>query len=288
MNEENNKLPLLILLVLGVITTVIISIYCFVGIWSKKAETIDDKTDTNNTVGTFNISYNKSLTAQVNEYADDIFFHIGISDVNWLFENLDKGYVSYKKYDINSFKEYLNKKGILGKTFKATTFTNASKDDNRIILVQYSDSSTRTNGRLVIIEYSPNNYGIAFDDYVYYNQASIDYKNLDLDISIKEQTIFAQSIKMKVSITNNSDYTYCLNYNKEYEMFSLVFSDDTKTEPIIGTSVGNQIMLEPRKTLNYNLEFSMSDIKYINYKKLIIKDVKNMSTNTTENFEITF
>ena len=49
---------------------------------------------------------------------------------------------------------------------------------------------------------------------------------------------------------------------------------------IIGYDINTKI------NINIDTKFKLTDEEKEHYKKLIIKDVKNMSTNTTENFEI--
>ena len=292
MDNERVKLPILVVLVLGIVGTIIVAIYCFIGIWTK-SYSADSKKDTNaiNTtgIGYYSLSYNKDLNSQVEAYAQDILMHMLTSNVEWLYNNLNPQYIEYKNLDVDQFKAFLKSKGLLGKTFNTTTYTTTTNNNNdRVIVINISSNDNTVKDKIIITEYSPNNYSLSFDDFISYNRSSKQLKNGGIDIIISEQIVFVQSIRMKLTIANNSTSNFLLNYNKEYEMIDLEFSDDTITQPVVGTSIGNIIYLSANKTLNYNLEFNIRNIKNINYKALKIKGVKNLDSNSVENITVNF
>ncbi len=290
MNMENNKLPLLIILGLGIVATLIVAVYCFIGIWTKSYDNnnIEDDEKKLEEIGSYTRIYNIDLASQVSEYTEDIFFRIAMSDVDWLFDKLNEEYIAYKNFNRDTFKAYLEKEGILGKNFKTAEYTSTTKNNDRVIIVDMATEDNTSRDRIVIIEYSPNNYKIAFDDFISSINTPIKFKISGLDITVSEQQVFTQSIKIQLSIANNTDSNFTLNSNKEYEMIVLEFSDNTETLPIVGTSIGREIELNSGKTLNYNMEFSITDINNINYSKIRIKDVKNLSNNSVDDLEINF
>ena len=290
MEEERSKLPLVIVLALGVVGAVIVAVYCFIGIWTKS---YDDPKEENKTVskdvGHYEKIFDKSLNSQVKEYADSILFHLATSDTDWIFQNLNSEYITYTNYNSDKLKSHLKDKGILGKTLQVENYTNTiSKNNNRVVVLNIKTSDNTIRDRIVVTEYSPNNYSLSFDDFISYTKTPETLKSTGVDVIVKEQVVFTQFIKMNITIANNTSNNFILNSNKEYEMITLQFEDTTKTNPVVSSSVGRAITLNSGKSLNYSLEFSISDINNINYKYLILKDVKNVTSNSVEDIKLNF
>jgi len=287
MENERNETKIIILCVLAAICVVTISIIVLVGIWTDNDEEEADKVQVASTsLGTFQ-NMQVSMDEQVAKYSENIIAFLTTKNIDKIYNMTNPEYLEYFKLDKAGLKKVLENKGFYGTVLTTDEYNSTTVDSNNCFRVSLSSSNNDyVDGTVNIIEYSPNDYKISFDRFIFYKKEPIKYIREDLVITVSEQVAYDSMYNVTISITNNTDDTVYLNNKEAYEFIYLVNTAGNE----IGTSThlyaGQSVSILKNKTINMNLGFSLKDMAIGTIKSIKIKDVETSKTGITTDIEL--
>jgi len=275
MNEMRNETKIVISCVLSAICVIIVAIIVLIGIWTGDNDKSDkeEKNHVVNSLGYYNtIKYEEK--EQISKYADDVITYLTTQNMDELHRITNPEYLEYFNLDKDGLKKVLTQKGMLGKVLTTNKYDLAKLGTNRYIRINLvTKNSAFVNDNINIIEYSPNDYKIAFDKFVFYKKEPTNYVREDLQITISNQVAFDNMYKLNVNIKNNTDNAVYINSERAYEFMYLDTSTQGEMRPAVHLYAGQEVAIEKNKSINMNLEFNIDDMTANTINQLIIKDV---------------
>lgn len=287
MENERNETKIIILCVFAVICVVTLSITALIGIWTNNDKENENKMEeTSTSLGNFK-NVQVAMDEQVAKYSEIITTFLTTKNIDKIYSMTNPEYLEYFKLDKLGLKKVLEDKGFYGTLLTANEYNWTSVNNNNYFRLGLSSSNNDyIDGTVNIIEYSPNDYKIAFDRFIFYKKEPIKFIREDLEITISEQVAYDSMYNVTISITNNTDDTVYLNAKAAYEFIYLVNTSENE----IGTSThlyaGQTVSLLKNKTINMNLSFSLEDMAIGNIKSIKIKDVMTSKTGITTDIEL--
>lgn len=288
MNIEEDKKKYLIMVVLVGILFICVFISILIYIWSRPiGNSVEEKRTEDKSLGFYtNVKF--SLEEQVKIYSSNISSDLTSNNIYDLFNKLSKSYIEYNSLDMEKFNKYIDEKNLNGKKLNLKEYKNTTFNNNNIIKLTFEtdEKKDKSNITVTVYESSPNNYTIAFDNFISYIGDEVSYEENGLKITLYDQTVFSNEYRTKIKIENISNSNIVLNKQKASEIFYI--NQGEGFDKIVSSSIlmGNSLNLKPSDSINYTLNFFISDFTFAKIKKLIIKDVTNESTNNTQNIEI--
>ena len=287
MDNERNETKIVIICVLAAICVVIISILVLIGIWTDDdKEEVKEKQVDLNSIGNFqNVQF--TTDEQVAKYSESIVAFLTTKNIDKIYDMTNPEYLDYFNLDKVGLKKVLENKGYYGTVLTAKEYNLATIDSNTYFRVGLgSKNNNYVDGTVNIVEYSPNDYKIAFDRFLFYKKEPIKYIREDLEITVSEQVAYDTMYNVKISVTNNSDDTVYLNNEASYEFIYLVNNSDRE----IGTSThlyaGQVVEVLKNKTVNMDLSFSVDDMRIGTIEKIKIEDVFVSKTGISTDIEL--
>lgn len=287
MGNERNETKIIVSCVLAVICVITISIVVLVGIWTNDSEkNIDEEQVVSLSLG-FYQNMQVSTDEQVRLYTENIITFLTTKNIDRIYDITNPQYLEYFKLDKFGLKKLLENKGIYGLVLTTKEYNSTTIDSNNFFRVGLSSSNNDyVDDTVNIIEYSPNDYKISFDKFVFYKKEPVKYMREDLEITVSEQVAYDTMYNVTVSITNNTDDKVNLNSKEVYEFIYLI----TNTGRELGTAThlyaGQAVEILKNKTINMNLSFSLEDMQIGTIRAIKIKDVLITKTGISADIEL--
>ena len=282
-----DKRKYLVLVILSAFIVFFVFVVLVIVIWSRPLQKNYDDVNTNEKkLGEYSVS-KFSLDTQINIYANSICSMLSSNDYDGLYELLDDEFIKYASLNKDAFKDFINKKGLGGKSLEVTEYKNVKFEKNNIIKLTIQTRNNPKITQIVIVkEKSPNDYTITFDNLVKFEQQEKKYEINGLEIILSNQAYFSNEYKANIKITNVSNSNIVLNKNKSAEIFYLNQANNVSTVVSSSIMMGKTMQLNQNDSINYNIRFLISDYTFNMINKLIIKDVTNESINNIQDLEI--
>jgi len=280
-----NKKYLALVILVGFVF-IVIFIISLVYIWSKP---IIPKEDTRTTsemdFGNY-VESKATLEDQVKIYFSYISSLLTNAEYSKLYSMLNNEYKDFTTYSEDDFAKYLSSKNLKGKNLKLQEYKNTSFRGNRIIKLTYTDSENSVSQDVTVVEKSPNDYTINFDNIMSFVKNEKVYEINGLKITLSNQAYYSNEYKAKLSITNTGEENVIFNQSRAAETIYLTQSGEVNTLVSSSIFMGQPFTLVPNQTINYDLRFLISDFTFTSIQKIKIKDVINLGTGNTQDIEI--
>lgn len=286
--EPGNKL--LLWLALGVVVVITTAILLLVIIWKPKNETgrnSEKKIETNNSIGNYNrISFSED--DQIKEYVEDIMMYLSTENIDQIYNMTSEEYLKYFELDKAELKKRLVEKGILSNVVYSDKYEVINLGKSKLIRINVlSHKSGAIDEKINIIEYSPNNYKIAFDRFVYNDIKEKEYIREGLNFVVYNQVMFDNLYKISLSIENNTEDNVVLNSKQEHEIFYLDTDSGIEYKPTVSMLYGNITPINPSSSMNFTLSFNVTDTTMNSISSIIVKNVLLEKTDITTDIELT-
>ncbi|MDO4283537.1 MAG: hypothetical protein Q4D02_07880 [Clostridia bacterium] len=280
--------------IIGIVVVLAVSIISITIVWqanlsgvaSNTVENGNTNIEESSDIGKYRV-VSISKEDQLKKYAVDLASKIEFSDIDAIYELLDPGYVEYFNITNEAFKAKLEGKGILGKKLDMTNYIYTTLNDMNVYSLKYTNSDKSLNGSINIIEKSPNNYTIAFDDFVAYNKEPREFIQDGLKFTIYDQAWFNTKYKLKATFKNLNESSYIVNSSRLYENNYIKLSNLSEVRTMSTVLAGDSIRLDKGAEMNYSLEFNISEFSFSTIRSFIIKDVKSVDTDISKDYEFT-
>lgn len=284
---ENDKRKYLILVILSGILAVLVFIAVIIFIWTRPIIKSEEQIKTENKkLGSYSKS-NFSLEDQVKVYSALLTAKLSANDSAELYQILNEEFIKFNSFNKESFNMYLSQKEVYEKKLVLKEYKNLKFGNENIIKLSFETNDLENvNQSVTVFEKSPNNYTIAFDNFIAYIDNDRSYESNGLKIILSKQTYFTNEYIADIKITNVSNSNIILNKDKAAEIIYLNQGENLNTIVSSNILMGETLTLEPNQSINYPIRFLISEFTFNSIKKIIIKDVTNERTNNTQDIEI--
>lgn len=284
--EENNKKIYLAVVSLVGVLIVLIFIMLIIFIWKKPINSTNNESTEDMKLGKYsNVTF--SIEEQARLYASNISTFLSSGDYEQLFNILKKEFIEYNSFDVAKFREYIIGKKINNKRFSLKEYKTSSYNGMKIIKLNLQDENDEKFNFIVnVFESSPNDYTIAFDNFVDYIPEEKKYNIDSLEVVLYNQVYFSNEYRTSIKITNKGLNNFLLNKDKASEIIYLNQGENNDIKISDSVLLGKSLELKPNQSINYSIRFLISEFSIEQLKKIIIKDVTNEATKNTQNIEI--
>lgn len=278
---------------IGIAVVLVISITSIVLIWRNNLGISSNVPENNVLIDNSNIDtgigkysrINATRESQIRIYMLDIITRIQSGDINQVYEKLDPEYIEYFKLSKSSFEQKLNGKMILGKKLNMSKYKYSSLNGRAVYIVDYSSIDSYISGKINIIERSPNNYTIAFDDFIAYEKEPKVLVKDGLSFTISDQAWFNSKYILKAKLKNLNDTSYIVNSEKLYENNYLVLATGVEVRTMSSVVAGDSVELKKDAEMNYSLEFNISELSFGSIDSFLIKGIKSSTTGISQDYK---
>lgn len=285
LEERFGSKKYLALVILVGIICIIVFVFSLVYIWTRPIFKDDNKTTAELDVGNYAES-SFSIDDQVKIYSNYIASLLSNEDIAKLYSMLDSQYKEFTSYSEEDFGKYLISKKLKGKNLKLQEYKNASFNGKRIIKLNYTDTENSVSQDITVVEKSPNDYTINFDNIMAFIKKEKNYEINGLKITLSNQAYYSNEFKVRLAITNIGNSNVIFNQSRAAE--TIYLSQGANANTLVSSSIfmGQPFTLIPNQTINYELRFLISDFTFTNIQNIVIKDVINTGTGNTQDIEI--
>ncbi len=287
MEEQKNSKIILGLSAIFILVFVIIAIFALVQIWKPKDNT-EEKivlSSSNDKIGTYKkIKYTENQ--QISQYITLVTNAIVSSDTDKLYSMLNEEYRDYFSIDKTKAENIFKTRGFLGRMLTSDKYTKATIDGRSIYIVPLK---TSVNGAIydnvIITEYSPRKFSIAFDDFLTYDKSEKVYYRDELKLVVYNKVNFITSVSAKVKITNLSDERITINDSHKYENFYIRFNDQSEVLTNLSFLSGESYEMIKNQELAFDASFEIPALSHQAINSYVLKDVKYMKNGATKDLE---
>lgn len=276
---------------IGIAIVLIIAIVVIVSLWRNAFsipdttnQIVDTTTSENTGIGTYE-TVNMTRQLQIQAYVTQIATAFQAEDIETIYNMVSPDYLEYFSMDKDTLKTSLENKGIYGKKIEMSDVTASTLKGYTIMTISYSTNNGKITGNLNVIERSPNNFKIAFDDFIMYIKDPVEYIVDGFKLTLSNQVYFTNSIRMAANLKNMNTDTYIINTNGLYENHYLKLSNGAEYRTLSSILIGEERRMEPGSEMNYRLEFSLPTNSYSSIRSILIKDIANEKTNISKTYE---
>lgn len=279
---------------IGIAVVLVISMTSIMFIWKNNLmpkETPENTTDIVSVQDTGLGKYSGAIVTretQLKMYVSDLVSKIQSNDIDSLYELLDPGYIEYFNVTKTSLEENLKSKMILGKKLEMSKYKFANASDKNVFVVEYSSLDSYINGKINIIEKSPNNYFIAFDDFISYDKEPKTFVKDGLSLTVSNQVYFSSKYLLDATFKNLNETSYIYNSNNLYENNFLLLNNSKEIRTLSTVVSGDSVELAKNAEIKYKLEFNISELSFSTIEGILIKDIKSSTTNIAQDYTFKF
>lgn len=290
MRDEINENPRLfaIVCIISIVATVILAIFLLFIVWfpdRKKNIKQFSENDVEMKLGTY-----KPIFVSEKEVLEDyINYTLAVfagGDEILLNEIVLPEYLTYKGIGKSELKKLLTKKGVIGKKLIFSDYrVTLNPRYGKIFEVDFKSYDGLFSDKLLIIEKSPNNFKISFDNFVGLDTKPKTYTKEGFRLNITEIKELTTIVSLKVTITNVSGHNMIINRENNYENIYLRLSTMSEIRMSSNWLSGDVKELSSEDTFNLDLEFLIKGLSSGSASSIIIKDVYDTLTKETKDIE---
>lgn len=270
MLDYEKQRQLIVVFTLGVILVVIFVIIALVFIWLPENEE-EKETFEVGKVNYTNVQESDIIVKYYNTLSNMLLYE----KIDEIYPLVANDYLEYNELSKQSIEEYLHKKGVLGKNMELTTSkTYSIPGYNKVYYLDLKAANEMNSIGIIIKEFSPENYTIAFDKFVDFSKDIYSSTVNSIGLKVLERIRNIDSVEYKIRITNNYDKNVVIN-NKSVANAVLLISSDSKAKvPVMNTLATKKVELIPGESRNITTIYQISDeYDHILYNTLVLKGV---------------
>lgn len=284
MNSENKSQTFAILMVTGIIFVVIACIYSLIMIWTSTDNGVAEKTPIK--IGEYEIK-TKTNDDMAKYYYSIIFGDLISQDYDRLYERLDPAYVVQYKIKKENFQKYIEKKKISDINLILEKYENQNLEGyNKIYILYVKTKNSDALEKIIVKEKSPNNFVIAFDGYISYDNSKGGVEKEGLMFTLQDMEQVGTQITIKMYIKNVTTQKIILNKDKEIYAIKALTNNNLLLSTVSDTITGRSAELAPQQEFSYTAVFNKTskfeNIVGINIGSVYYGDSKVSSSVTYE------
>ncbi|MEG1990100.1 MAG: hypothetical protein RR144_03790 [Clostridia bacterium] len=285
--KENPKL-LGIITITSIFAILILVIFLIVIIWmpkSKDNKELTVKNDDKIVLGNYT-QIDMTEKKVIEKYSREILNIFSSNDELQLNYIVLPEYLKFRNIGKSELKKVLTQKGIIGKKIRLSDYkAMINPRYGKIFEINVQSYDNLYSDKLLLIQKSPNNYKISFDNFIGLNTnvKSCVKEGFKLDISeIKELTTM---VSINMTITNISGHSIIINKENNYENIYLRLATGAEVRMGSVWLGGETKELITGNTYNLKCEFALEGFNSGSAKSIIIKNVYDTLTKETKDIE---
>lgn len=289
MNDINlNSKKIVILLYLGIAFVTILTIFILGSIWSS-----DSNTETEQNVEVLDeelssyVFTNYDYDDVISKYFNEILAILSSENKQEIYELVSSDFLELTGYSEDELYEYLNKKTLIGNLFSCEQYIVLEHSNLGVIYEIQLYTSSNVQEKILVIEDSPNNYTISFDNYICENDYDYSITKSNLKITLEKIIEYTTKVYITLSLENTGNEEIIINNKNYYEDVFLTFTKST-TGNVVHTNYwlsGQELSLASSEKITKEFIFDISDLSSGVMNSIILYDVYNEATKQTSDLE---
>ncbi len=283
MSDIRKQQILIVILVAGIILATILGGLSLIAVWKLKINAIKE-------VGKYELGKIRYKDVTEEQYVKKYFAEIEeilmLEDYDKLYTMLGEDYIEYTQMTKESLKELITKKKIAGTQLQLTTYQSVdTKYFANTYIISVKQKSGIYDANITIREISPNDYTIAFDDYMASEDPEYSNTLNSLNITITRATYFSDYVEYDIRLKNLHDNTITLNSNANPEGFYLKLSGEKLLTPYTTVLGGRTEKMGTERIKEYTVRYLVKNENMNSIESLLITDVYYDGVNKTATVE---
>ncbi len=286
--KENN---ILVLLILGILFIIIIFVVILIMMWGDFFTGDDISQSTNTQVSSQNIKeyeYKKITNEDViSSYINLITPTLLMGSSSEIYDVVSQKYSADNDFSADTLYNYLEKKGILKTPFQVSSYKYL--ENSRYGAIWEIELQTVSNvfEKILIIEESPNQIKLSFDNYIGEMAVNKTVVNGGLKITLNNIKEYTTRAEIEITVENITSDGLILNNRNNRECTFLSFSTSS-TDSVSNSNswaAGEHIRLNPGEIRNAELIYELTDLSSGVIESLIVYNVYNEKTKEETDLE---
>lgn len=275
MLDEDKQRQVTILIITGIVIVSIVTICILISIWMpKSSEENEDKFE----VG--KVKFDTISTDDVvKKYYSEIFALMLNKDYDALYKKLNKDYIAYSKMTVTKLKDKLENANVSGTLLELNQYNNGAYENNYVYTLNLKAKESTNDITLTVIEESPNNYTICFDDFVGYKENAYDNTIDSINIKVDEVTYYSSNVTYNITLKNMHNNNIIINSEKLYEGIYLLDSSGNIIQPSNVVFAGRTIEIIPNGTKSLEISFNIDSLNFYSISGFVVRGVKYLGIN---------
>ena len=283
MSDMRKQQILIAVLVTGIILAAVLGFFALIAVWKLKINAIKE-------VGKYElgkIQYKEATEEQyVKKYFAEIEEVLMSGNYDKLYDMLGEDYIEYTKMTKESLKEFITNKKISNTQLQLTAYQSVPvKYFTNTYILSVKQKNGIYDASITIREISPNNYTIAFDDYIVSDNPEYSNTMNSLNIAITRATYFSDYVEYDIRLKNLHDNTIVLNSNGNAECFYLKLSGEKLLTPYTTVLGGRNERIETERVKEYTVRYLVKNENMNSIESLLITEVYYEGVNKTATVE---
>lgn len=282
MLEYERQRKLVVLCVLAIIVVIVLAILYIIGIWMPEPE--KEKVFEVGQVEYVKVT-DEDVLLQHYETISKLLMN---SDIDKLCSLVTNDYLKYNDYTLEDVKKYIEDKNIMNKAVELVNSAIYSIDGySNVFYLDIKAMGEMYSIGVVVKEYAPGDYEIAFDKFVDYSTESYDSMTNSVNLRVLRTVRFTNSVEYRVRITNGYDKPVTINSDKATAGLILVSSSSQNFKQPIMLDFANQaVTIGEGQAREYNVSYNITeDIDYLLYKVMVLRGVSYTGLTGTSDLE---
>lgn len=280
--EDKDK-KIVIILMVSISFIVILFGYLMYYIWKPSSS------DDNITTEQQEINYYEftSYTTEdvITEYFNEISTYFLSEDKENIYNFTSEDFLNEKNFDADELYDYLDKKGILNTLITCTEYKVIEHYDLGYVYELNLLTNNNVNEKILIIEESPNNYKISFDNYIYETYPDVSMTINGLKFTVDKIKEYTTKLYITMSFENTTQDNIVINNKYNYEAIYLSFSDSNTILHSNSWLSGSPRTIKPNEIIKYEFIYDISELSGGSITSITVLDVLNDSTKEETSIE---
>ena len=275
---------LFLLLITGIVIVIMVTVLLIISVWNRKEDLDNEQKEYK--LGQLNINKNISYEDYAKKYFGKIEKLLLEQNYDSLFNYIGKDYIEYSGLTVESLKDYLMNKKIVGQALELKAYETVQIEGYSNIYVmniKLKDGIYDVN--IVVREISPNDFSITLEEYIKGEESNYNSTMNGVNLEVKNIVYFSNYIEYELVIKNTHDNDIVLNTNKAVENIYLKLANNSLVSPYNTVLGGREINIGKDRIKEYKIKYNVSN-KNINYiKSIVIKDIYYEGREVTSDVE---
>ena len=287
LREKINERNLAIICIVIIAITIIIVINLLYLIWKPKSENTDNKFIKEDELTSEYKFTNYKSQDVVEKYFTEIVTILGNGNIHEIYEYISKEFLDEKKYDKEQLYNYLKNKSLIENLLSATQYKYIEHYNLGRIYEITVVSTTNVENKILLIEESPNNYKLSFDNFI--NEANPNNSATKNGLKVTVNNIKEYTSKMYITLTleNVGTEEIIINDKNRIEDVYITFLKNQNLSVPNSNSWlnGKEKILRPSEKVTQKLIYTLTDLSSSVLESIVIKDVYNKATEEISDLE---
>lgn len=275
------------ILVMSCTIVVIIAVLLLILVWTTDRTEPEEVIEYS--VGVLDTRNQLTADDYVKKYFSIIESKLTSEDYDAIYGYLAEDYVKSTGMTKEKLKNYLKSRKIVGQPLVLKSYENtALVGYSNIYIMNINQKDGIYDLNVVLKEKSPNNFTIAFDEFIDEKTNQLNAVFNSVNLSVDRVTRYSNYIEFEITVKNLYDEDIILNSQKQAECIYLKLADNSIIAPFGSVLGGTKLTLRSQRSKTYIVKYRLENKMMNSIQSLVIKDIYYEGKNITSDAEFTF